>query len=693
MRNSNINEAYGVGPATSPMRRVAPLAIALTLSALLVWSGAFDKARPWLLAASGLHADELLSVLALLLTGILIHHFLNRQHLLGEVLRRAAEERDARALALHDPLTGLLNRRGMADVAERHLSGKRRHALLLCDLNGFKQINDIYGHRTGDEVLRLFAARLSELCLPGGDINVIRLGGDEFVLLVSTHRDEFEPKAIAREILRSISKPIQACNQAVQLATSIGVAIGTDGQTLDTLLEMADDAMYEAKRTGLPIRVARRDAAQPGETTRRKFEQQLDTRSPDQTLYAAAIGINRLNDIRRALGYGLGSKLVRELTHRLGMLEEDFGFERLSSNVLGVAFKAVDGEAAGAVLDRLRARLEGPVMLAGTTVEIRLTIGLSEAGPASAIRDLTEQAQAALEEAWRTGAAMMVFDEGEQAAASDNIGLMADMRSAVRAGALEVHYQPKLRAGTGEIEGMEALVRWTHPALGQIPPARFVPIAEKTGDIRALTDWVLDRVILDREALIARGHNQPIYVNVSADLVGDEDFALHLLERLRGLDGGIGIEITETAVLSNPDRALLHLRRLADEGIKIAIDDYGAGLSSLSYLKQLPATELKLDMMFITKLSTSHRDPMIVRSTIELAHGLGLLVTAEGVEDEDAVALLRVMGCDLLQGYLIAKPMPLPSLARFLDDHDPAAFGNQTPNFADMFKPHFAQVA
>lgn len=672
---------------------VLPLTVSLGLGGCLVGFDVFAPARSWLLAVAGLHVDEILTVLVLVLAGFLVHHLSNHRRLVSEVLRRAAEERDARELALHDPLTGLLNRRGMAEVAPRHLSGPRHHALLLCDLNGFKQINDVHGHRTGDMALRVFAGRLMRLAFSEGQIDCIRLGGDEFVLLVSSNHAEFEPKSIAREVLRSIAEPIELGEQTLQLGTSIGIAIGAEGESLDTLLELADDAMYEAKRTGLPIRVARKDVSQPGETTRRKFEQQLDTGSTDHTLYAAAIGVNRLNDIRRALGYGLGSKLVRELTHRLGMLEEDFGFERLSSNVLGVAFRAPDRDAACAILERLRSSLEGPLVLAGTSVDIRLTIGFSGPANASGIRDLTEQAQAALEQAWRVGSPMTIFDEGEQAAASDNIGLMVDMRAAVSAGALEVHYQPKLHASSGEIEGMEALVRWSHPVLGQVPPDRFVPIAEKTGDIRALTDFVLNRVILDRTELLKLGHTHPIYVNVSAELVGDEAFAQHLLERLRGHNGGIGIEITETAVLSNPERALLHLRRFADEGIKIAIDDYGAGLSSLSYLKQLPATELKLDMMFITKLATSHRDPMIVRSTIELAHGLGLMVTAEGVEDEDAVALLRVMGCDLLQGYLIARPMSLPSLVRFLSEHEPAAFGNHAPNFADLFQPQLAQVA
>ena len=310
--------------------------------------------------------------------------------------------------------------------------------------------------------------------------------------------------------------------------------------------------------------------------------------------------------------------------------------------------------------------------LAGAAVDLRLTIGMAGPGQPADIRDLTEQSQAALEDAWRSGSRFKRFDEGDQAAASENIGLMADLRAAIAGTALEMHYQPKLRLKTGEIESVEALVRWNHPLLGAIPPSRFVPIAEKTGDIRELTLWVIDRVLADRVVLDANGMAPVIYINVSADLIGDDSFAELLYTTLAPLDGAIGIEITETAVLANPERALPNLNRIADAGIRIAIDDYGVGLSSLAYLKQLPATELKLDMMFVSNLATSHRDPMIARSTIELAHGLGLLVTAEGVDSMESFALLKVMGCDLLQGFAISKPLPADDLAAFLAAHDPS---------------------
>ena len=243
-----------------------------------------------------------------------------------------------------------------------------------------------------------------------------------------------------------------------------------------------------------------------------------------------------------------------------------------------------------------------------------------------------------------------------------------------------MHYPPKLRLATGRIESLEALIRWDHPTLGAIEPSRFIPVAEKTGDIRELTDWVIDRVLKDRATLPEQAQQKLIFINVSAQLIGDEAFAASLRQRLMPLAKVIGIEITETAVLANPERALRHLNQFADAGVKIAIDDYGVGLSSLSYLKELPASELKLDKLFIADLGQSDRNAMIVQSTINLAHGLGLLVTAEGVDSDKTGQLLKVMGCDLLQGFGIAHPLPIGEVAAFLA-RDEAALRPPVPSF------------
>jgi diguanylate cyclase len=257
--------------------------------------------------------------------------------------------------------------------------------------------------------------------------------------------------------------------------------------------------------------------------------------------------------------------------------------------------------------------------------------------------------------------------------AGDAGALADDLDAAIVRGQLFLVHQPKSCARDGTIESVETLVRWRHPERGLVGPNEFIRIAEERGEIRRITEWVIRQTIVEQRSLAACGHLIACNVNISAFLLADRDFAQWTMEAIRGAAGPIGLEITETAMIHDPVGALANLHYFADAGLHIAIDDYGAGLSSLAYLKQLPAHELKIDRMFIQSLSTSHRDPLLVRSTIDLAHALGMKVTAEGVDSAAAMALLRVMGCDMVQGYLIAKPMPLGELRTFLDMRDESA--------------------
>ncbi len=245
--------------------------------------------------------------------------------------------------------------------------------------------------------------------------------------------------------------------------------------------------------------------------------------------------------------------------------------------------------------------------------------------------------------------------------------LADDLPFAVERGELFLVHQPKLHARSGAVPAVETLVRWQHPTRGLIGPNDFIDLAEEAGEIRRLTEWVIRQAVAEQRGLAACGHPLAFNINISARILADRDFAEWALAAVREAAGPVGFEITETAMIADPDGALRNLHLFADAGIRIAIDDYGAGLSSLAYLKQLPATELKIDRMFISGLSSSHRDPLLVRSTIDLAHALEMEVTAEGVDSPAALALLRVMGCDLVQGFLISRPVPLAELRGFLD--------------------------
>jgi EAL domain-containing protein (putative c-di-GMP-specific phosphodiesterase class I) len=241
------------------------------------------------------------------------------------------------------------------------------------------------------------------------------------------------------------------------------------------------------------------------------------------------------------------------------------------------------------------------------------------------------------------------------------------MLSAIQDGHMAVHYQPKHDLRANAVTGVEALVRWRHPVRGHIPPDVFVRMAEETGHIGELTDCVLAQAIADQARMRAMGHALKVSVNISGRLLSDSAFADRAIAVVSEAGADICFEITETAVIENPELALGIIDRFAAAGVSISIDDYGTGLSSLAYLKQIRADELKIDKAFVLSLSESSRDALLVKSTIDLAHSLGLKVTAEGVETPAALALLSGMGCDLAQGYLIGRPMPLEDLGRFLE--------------------------
>jgi EAL domain-containing protein (putative c-di-GMP-specific phosphodiesterase class I) len=243
---------------------------------------------------------------------------------------------------------------------------------------------------------------------------------------------------------------------------------------------------------------------------------------------------------------------------------------------------------------------------------------------------------------------------------------MSDLREAVDAQQLRLHYQPKLHLGSGVVDGVEGLVRWQHPRLGLVPPDNFIALAEETGNVRRLTRWALAHSIAQAKAWSTAGWKLRTAINLSVRDLEDADLpqrvsellSIHALAPER-----IALEVTESAVMGKPDAAIQVLRRLADLGIDLAIDDFGVGQSSFAYLRRLPVRELKIDKTFVCRLGEDREDQIIVRSIVELGHRLGYHVTAEGVEDQAAFAYLAAVGCDHAQGYYISKAVTPEELA------------------------------
>lgn len=385
--------------------------------------------------------------------------------------------------------------------------------------------------------------------------------------------------------------------------------------------------------------------------------------------FVAVAEVDRFAALRQSIGYRLANQLLAALAERIRSRIDQAEIGRIGRTNIEFAFKAESvGEAQMQLLDAIGA-IEERLTIDDYDFDVTVTIGFADAGSSSIRDELVDRAAAALNAG--QGERVKVCFADASVLSNDvqsDLELMRALPRALAAGQMELHYQPKLNARDNVVDAAEALIRWTDPERGLQPTERFIKVAEETGAIRDLTEWVIARAVADQQRLAADGHDIDIYVNISGQLLANREFSAHALALTRNARGKIGFEITETAVIGDPEAALTNLRAFADAGIKIAIDDYGSGLSSLAYLRELPAHELKIDRMFVCGLTQSHRDPLLVRSSIDLAHALDMVVTAEGVDDAMALSLLRVMGCDLLQGYFISPPLPLPALIAFLED-------------------------
>ncbi len=370
--------------------------------------------------------------------------------------------------------------------------------------------------------------------------------------------------------------------------------------------------------------------------------------------------------LRRAMGVSRARLLIDDVAARLVAALPDLRARPAGPNLLELGYDCISPVAGAAILDRVRAAMAAPFDLDGEPYRLSLRIG-GVGAPAADADDvpMIEAAEQALVDA-RQMQADVLRDLIDPAAGDDPIQLMRELPGAIAEGQIFLQYQPKVRVRQQQVVSAEALVRWRHPTRGLILPGAFIEAAERSNHIGALTLWIIRRAIADQRTLAAQGYDIPIFINISGVLLSDSAFVRDACALVAAGGAKIGFEITETAVIRDPESAIANLRTFADIGVPLAIDDYGAGLSSLAYLKRLPASELKIDKLFVTQLTSSNRDPLIVRSTIDLAHALDMEVTAEGVETPAALALLGVMGCDMVQGFLISRPVEFAAFQTFL---------------------------
>jgi diguanylate cyclase (GGDEF)-like protein/PAS domain S-box-containing protein len=384
------------------------------------------------------------------------------------------------------------------------------------------------------------------------------------------------------------------------------------------------------------------------------------------------LDLDRFKEVNDTLGHHHGDLLLQQVAERLqGSMRDSDTVARLGGDEFAVLLpKVASVQDAAAVADKLSAAIEAPFTVDGLTLDVDASIGVAAYPDHGAgANELLQRADVAMYAAKAAHLSYVVYDPALDRHSPRRLGLLGQLRRALAAGELVVHYQPKADVRSGRIIGVEALVRWQHPEHGLLSPGEFVPLAETTGLIRPLTSYVLEAALRQCRAWLDAGHELSVAVNLSTRCLLDlalPDQITGLLEDTAVAPERLLLEITESSIMTDPARALEILNRLHALGMQLAIDDFGTGYSSMAYLKSLPVQELKVDRSFVQHLRDSQSDAVIVRSTVDLGHNLGLRVVAEGVEDEATLQELASLGCDSVQGYYLAKPMPAAELVAWL---------------------------
>jgi diguanylate cyclase (GGDEF)-like protein len=420
-------------------------------------------------------------------------------------------------------------------------------------------------------------------------------------------------------------------------------------------------ALHDAL-TGLPNRVL----------FRHRIEQVLSGTRAGRVAAVMLIDLDHFKEINDTLGHHAGDRLLQEVAERLQTsLDEQHMVARLGGDEFGVLLPDLQSrEAASVVAKRLLDQLRDPFLIDGLTLEVDASIGIASAPEhGTAVEQLIQRADIAMYAAKESGRGYLNFEPQLDRYSPRRLSLAGALRSAIADGEVVLYFQPKAELATGRIVGVEALARWEHPQLGLIGPSEFVPIAEQTGLITPLTTHVLEQALTQVRIWQEAGEELSVAVNLSARSFLDAQFAVEipgLLERT-GVDARqLELEITESMLMLDPARAKATLDRLSSIGLRLSVDDFGTGYSSLANLKRLPVDGIKIDKSFVIDMPHDPSDAAIVRSTIDLAHNLGLTVVAEGVESHEAWQRLSELGCDLAQGFHISRPLPADALTRLL---------------------------
>jgi diguanylate cyclase (GGDEF)-like protein len=392
----------------------------------------------------------------------------------------------------------------------------------------------------------------------------------------------------------------------------------------------------------------------------------------------AVVAVESFREVNETLGHATGDALLHEVARRLREAAPGAVVGRTGGGRFAVAMAGATGALSPEMLGLdLRASVEGPVHIGLVGTDVRLSVGVAR-GPehGTDAATLLRRAEVAVEGARRARGGPVVWAPAYEVQGQRRLAVVSALRAALATDEVGVVYQPKVDARTGRVTGVEALARWTHPALGAVPPSEFVPLAEASGLLPALTASVLRQALTACRGWQRRAEAAGVSVNVSADTVLDPGFAREVTAALAatGADPGLlTLELTEDVLVADPDLARTRMDELHALGVRLSVDDFGTGYSSLTYLKRLPIDEVKIDKTFVDGVVSDAADRSVVQAVVKIAHTLGIRVVAEGVERPDQQAALSELGVDEVQGYLHARPMPALSVAGWLRSREAPA--------------------
>jgi diguanylate cyclase (GGDEF)-like protein len=397
----------------------------------------------------------------------------------------------------------------------------------------------------------------------------------------------------------------------------------------------------------------------------------VETLRSDDTAALLLLDMDKFKEVNDSLGHHVGDRLLADVAVRLSdQLRDGDLIARLGGDEFAVLLVGEGRREAESVARKLREALVKPFRLGEILLTTDVSVGIALAPEhGDQVSTLLRRADIAMYAAKGARAGHRLYQESDDIDGHRRLQVLQDLHVALEQDQLLLHYQPKVDLATGEVRGVEALVRWDHPSQGLLYPDAFVEFAEESGLMRPLTEVVLG-IALDQAATWHRaGTRLTVAVNLSASSLVENDLPERIaaLMRDRGLPASaLQLEITEETLMADRDRARVILQRLRDAGVKISVDDFGTGYSSLSYLRELPIDELKLDRSFVFPMADDARAAALVVSTISLVHSLGLRMVAEGVEDPIALTELTQHGCDEAQGYFISRPLPAVELDAWL---------------------------